>query len=626
MLQQAGKEVVHVSNISDLARRALGLARNHIVMHLRFLDVAVFRLTPMPADTSYATEGARLYYGEKHVLRRYLRADQQGLSRDYLHVLLHCVFRHPFIDTLVEPSHWDLACDLAVEDVILSLDDERFALPGDDARRAVLKGLRAQVRPLTAEKLYRRFQQTPPQPGWHELFRVDDHVLWHKPKKARELEPGDGDGEGEDNPSKGGASQSQSRDQKPEGDPPEPSANAPSPSEPGENQPQPEGGGSSDAGEEGDATAAAANASDDGEAEAREARHMRADPSDSPTRRSVGRYDERHDSDQRNVGKGMDTEGTEGSPAGSQSRSARTDGGLDAPNSLGSAGDAADAASQSDRSDSGGSGSGLNDAFAEWDAPAEASDFREDDRDDRDRRQLEKEWRDVGERIQADLDTFSRRRGDSAGDLLERLNELNRERIDYAAFLRKFTVLGEAAELNPDEFDQIFYTYGLKLYKNLPLIEPLETREVQRVRDFVLAIDTSGSTRGEPVKRFIEKTWGILKGEENFFHKFNLYVVQCDAEIREAVRLTTQREFDAYMETFSVKGLGGTDFRPVFEYVDELLRQGAFTRLKGLIYFTDGAGTYPARKPDYETAFAFLPSDTPIPEVPTWAMKVVVEE
>ena len=252
--------------------------------------------------------------------------------------------------------------------------------------------------------------------------------------------------------------------------------------------------------------------------------------------------------------------------------------------------------------------------------------FLDDDRDDRDRKQLEQEWREVGERIQADLDTFSRQRCDSAGDLLDRLNELNRERIDYAAFLRKFTVLGEAAEINDEDFDHIFYTYGLKLYKNLPLIEPLETKEVLRVRDLVLAIDTSGSTSGEMVKAFIEKTWGILKGEENFFRKMDLHIVQCDAEIREAVRVTSQQEFDAYMETFAVKGLGGTDFRPVFRYVDDLLAAGAFTRLKGLIYFTDGIGTYPARKPDYETAFVFVRGQNTIPEVPAWAMKVILED
>ena len=617
-----------MSNLADLAQRAMTLARNHIVMHLRFMDMAVFRLQPVPADTTYATEGARLYYGEKHVLRRYLRADQQGLSRDYLHILMHCVFRHPFIASLVEQSRWDIACDIAVTDVILSLGDERFALPGDDARRSVIARLRGEVKPLTAERLYRYFADHPPEPGWYELFRVDDHVLWHKPKQARNLKPGDGDGD-EGESSGGSAPNDAEKQPQPEGKAPEPQKNRNAGPGEGEQKSSPRNGGETSPQAPDDSDAAGISAqgeSADGDADQKQA--MRAEESDGQTGKSMGRYDEQHESDQRNVGRGMDTEGAEGTPAGSQSRNDRTDGGVDAPHSLGIGGDAGDAASQSDASDSGGSGSGLNDAFLDADAFSEPPSpaLREDSRDDRDRKQLEQEWRDVGERIQTDLDTFSRQRGDSAGDMLEQLNELNREKIDYAVFLRKFTVLGEAAELNNDEFDQIFYTYGLRLYKNLPLIEPLETREVMRVRDFVLAIDTSGSTSGAMVKGFLEKTWGILKGEENFFKKMNLWIIQCDAEIREAVRIADQREFDAYMADFAVKGLGGTDFRPVFEYVDDLLRQGAFTRLRGLIYFTDGIGTYPARKPDYETAFAFLRGEAEPPAVPPWAMRVVLEE
>ena len=53
-------------------------------------------------------------------------------------------------------------------------------------------------------------------------------------------------------------------------------------------------------------------------------------------------------------------------------------------------------------------------------------------------------------------------------------------------------------KLNPDEFDYNFYTYGFALYENMPLIEPLEYREVKRIREFVIAIDTSGSRRCPP--------------------------------------------------------------------------------------------------------------------------------
>lgn len=45
--------------------------------------------------------------------------------------------------------------------------------------------------------------------------------------------------------------------------------------------------------------------------------------------------------------------------------------------------------------------------------------------------------------------------------------------------------------IDPDEFDYNFYTYGLSHYGNMPLIEPVEQREVRRIQDFVIVIDTS---------------------------------------------------------------------------------------------------------------------------------------
>ena len=63
--------------------------------------------------------------------------------------------------------------------------------------------------------------------------------------------------------------------------------------------------------------------------------------------------------------------------------------------------------------------------------------------------------------------------------------------------------MGETMKVNDEEFDYIFYTYGLKLFKNIPLIEPLEYKEEKRIRDFVVAIDTSGSTSGETVQKFL---------------------------------------------------------------------------------------------------------------------------
>lgn len=239
-------------------------------------------------------------------------------------------------------------------------------------------------------------------------------------------------------------------------------------------------------------------------------------------------------------------------------------------------------------------------------------------------------WADIALRMQTELEVFMLQ-GKGAGLLTQNLREVNRERYDYSEFLKKFAVRAEMMKLNPDEFDYNFYTYGFALYENMPLIEPLEYREVKRIREFVIAIDTSGSTSGSLVQTFVQKTYNILKSTESFFSKINLHIIQCDAEIQEDVKITTQQEFDAYLKQMQLHGLGGTDFRPVFAYVNHLVDKKEFDNLKGLIYFTDGYGSFPQKKPSYDTAFVFVedeqnPSTSNNYEVPSWAMKLVLRK
>lgn len=124
----------------------------------------------------------------------------------------------------------------------------------------------------------------------------------------------------------------------------------------------------------------------------------------------------------------------------------------------------------------------------------------------------------------------------------------------------------------------------------------------------------------------MQKTYSILKSTESFFRKINLHIIQCDADVQEDAKITSQEEFDEYLKTIQIHGLGGTDFRPVFEYVDRLRKAKEFSNLKGLIYFTDGCGTFPATKPDYETAFVFVDDEYNNPEVPPWAIKLILQK
>lgn len=435
----------------QIARQILHLSRNTLLVELRFLDAALSQLTLTPAaDAPLQTDGKRLCYRPEWVLRAFQTAREIPV-RDYLHITLHCVFRHMYMSPALNREYWDLACDIAVESVITELGIKAARAPREQAQMQAVQAIRHELKHVTAEKIYSYLRQNAPSPArlaqLRGIFSADDHALWYLTE--REIE-----------------------------------------------------------------------------------RRLGAD----------------------------------GRPAQDQK-------------TLPGEGRAAQA----------------------------------------------KIWQEIAERMQLELETFGKQRGIAPDGMVQNLAAVNREKYDYTAFLRKFAVPGEAMRINDEEFDYIFYTYGLRRYRNMPLIEPLEYKQIKAIREFVIAIDTSGSVSGELVQNFIQKTYNILKSTESFFTKINLHIIQCDAQIQEDRKITSREEFDEYLKTMQIRGLGGTDFRPVFAYVETLRSQKAFTNLKGLIYFTDGCGSFPAARPDYETAFVFIDDAYNNYDVPPWAIRLVLQ-
>lgn len=234
------------------------------------------------------------------------------------------------------------------------------------------------------------------------------------------------------------------------------------------------------------------------------------------------------------------------------------------------------------------------------------------------------QWQKLSQRVQADLKSFSA--GKTKSESLQvNLAEAVRDKYRYSDLLRKFMVMNEDIRVNDDEFDYIYYTYGLSHYGNMPLVEPLEYKDSKKIREFVIAIDTSASCRGELVQAFLQKTYGLLSGEDNFFRKMNVHIIQCDHQVQRDTRITGRDELDYFLEHEELIGFGSTDFRPVFAYVEELLQKGEFENLKGLLYFTDGYGVYPEKMPPYQVMFVFLDNGDQGPEVPPWAVKVLLD-
>lgn len=222
--------------------------------------------------------------------------------------------------------------------------------------------------------------------------------------------------------------------------------------------------------------------------------------------------------------------------------------------------------------------------------------------------------------------TGTGRRGMEAGDREEWYEVQEQRKRTYHRFLKNFMIQREELQMDLESFDYIPYLYGLSHYKNLPLIEPLEYTETRKLEELVIALDTSSSCTREIVQRFLEETYAVLGRQEDFFKKINVHIIQCDCYIQEDVVVTCEREWKNYLKHIRIQGRGGTDFRPVFRYVEELREKGSLKNLKGLLYFTDGDGIYPTMKPDYETAFLLTREPPKETNVPLWAKILYMDE
>lgn len=238
--------------------------------------------------------------------------------------------------------------------------------------------------------------------------------------------------------------------------------------------------------------------------------------------------------------------------------------------------------------------------------------------------QQDEKWKDLSDKTKTGMETVLAGRATGGEAVLEQVKVAVRDDVDYRAFLRRFAAPREVLEVDGDAFDYIFYTYGLQLYGNMPLVEPPETKEEKRIEDFVIAVDTSMSTSGELVRQFLACTYAILRSTETFTRKVNIRILLCDDQVRSDTAIHDLEELKDYMDHFQLVGGSATDFRPVFEHVAKLQKEGAFTSLRGLVYFTDGMGIYPKKRPPYDTAFVLLEEAPLSVKMPPWAIRLVL--
>ena len=108
------------------------------------------------------------------LIRLYARSPN-AVRRGYLHMLLHCLFLHLYAPDRANGRLWNLACDIAVEQVIESQKISRLSVPSA-GKQAFLLGLEGKAQ--SAEQIYEFLTAGGFEPSVEELeadFRFDDH-------------------------------------------------------------------------------------------------------------------------------------------------------------------------------------------------------------------------------------------------------------------------------------------------------------------------------------------------------------------------------------------------------------------------------------------------------------------
>lgn len=108
---------------------------------------------------------------------------------------------------------------------------------------------------------------------------------------------------------------------------------------------------------------------------------------------------------------------------------------------------------------------------------------------------------------------------------------------------------------------------------------------IKETIEMVCALDTSGSMDEKILQNCLSEMMWLVKSTP----QLNLTLITCDAQVTDVGKLTSD------MTKVKIRGRGGTDFRPVFAWLEKNKPD-----IRLLLFFTDMDGTFP-RKSDVNT-------------------------
>ena len=180
--------------------------------------------------------------------------------------------------------------------------------------------------------------------------------------------------------------------------------------------------------------------------------------------------------------------------------------------------------------------------------------------------------------IQSAQQCESSLKGGVPGSILRILKNLSEPKKNWRQLLADFVEL----EVN----DYGFMPPDKRLL-HADIILPDFSDQEERVRNIVFAVDTSGSISDKEYQMFISEIVGCMA---QFEDKMQGTLIYCDDEVK------PENIYDLCDVMDSMpRGGGGTDFIPVFDWIENHL-----TDCVGVVYLTDGLGTFPEEEPPYK--------------------------
>ena len=147
---------------NEIFEQIISLAKRRVSLEMKYFAIPLGQLkTQVVTDESVSTsavDGNYLYYNASWLLQKF--CDTEGIERQMVHSLIHCIFRHCAKQFGGHDKRlWDIACDIFTENIIDDFTQPVFSKQGKNDRIKVYNTIKSDVKILTAERIFAHLKE-----------------------------------------------------------------------------------------------------------------------------------------------------------------------------------------------------------------------------------------------------------------------------------------------------------------------------------------------------------------------------------------------------------------------------------------------------------------------------------